>query len=102
MIEVTAFTDKYKSLNDVVQEGLDSVLLRDNPIFQQAINEMYTKITLAEDKLIGEADLDCRELGAKIKHYAMLRTLLSDFVLTLDGFIQLGENAGFHRETTGE
>ena len=85
------FEEKYETPQDVIRTGLESQLLRDNLIFQKAVNEMYLKLTLAEDSVVGDANENSREINSKIKQYSMMRTLLRDFILTLDGFVFKGE-----------
>lgn len=97
-ITITAFTDKYKTPQQVMEEGMQAEVLRNNPAFKLAIDDMYTNICIEGDKSLAGALNDSREQNAALKHYALLRVLLTDFILTLDGTIQAGENANYSIE----
>ncbi len=97
-IKLSILEDKYETPQDVISKGQDSKLLQNSHIFRHAVNDMYNRLTMNEDMLLGSSDLDERQINQKIKHYAMMRCLLSDFITTLDSFVQQAENAEFQQK----
>ena len=85
------------SVQEVIDRGYNSRTLRDNPIFSDAVKDVYWKLTLAEDKVMADMTIDGRKAAEESKRIAKMRALLADIVLTLDGNILEGENAAFNK-----
>ena len=82
-----------------ILEGTESNLLKSNQAFEQAITIMHERLFIAEENILSDVT-DIREMGAKLKHNAMMRKTISDFVRELDDLILIGENAKFDEEVT--
>ena len=92
------FDREIESLEEIIQKGVNSELLFDNPVFIDATKQLYWKLTLAEDKIIGDVKRDGRETAAESKRLAQLRALLVELVSILDNNILAKENALYNME----
>lgn len=90
--------DKFKSIEDLIREGIHAETLRSNPAFLSAVRSLYMQYVEAEDGVTSENSSDA---GKHRYHYSMLRLVLTDLVRQLDGMVQSGENAKFTKEQTG-
>ena len=82
---------------ELILTGTQSVLLKNNRAFEEAITTMYDRLFLAERAILEDTS-DIRETGAKLKHNAMMRKTINDFLIELDTLILIGENAEFAEE----
>ena len=96
---IDLFDRSTKSVQEIIDQGYRSSTLRSNPIFSDAVKDVYWKLTLAEDKVMADMTIDGRKAAEESKRIAKMRALLADIVLTLDGNILEGENAAY---TNGE
>ena len=96
---IDAFDGNKEDIQEVINKGVRSKALRENPAFSEAVREVYWKLTLAEDKVTADFSIDGRKAAEESKRIAKMRALLTDIVLTIDGNILAGENASFNKET---
>lgn len=89
---IKIFEKDTKDFKEVLYMGRECELLRNNAVFTTVIEDMYWTLTSAEDKIMSELHADSRELNNKVRQLSMLRRNLTDFVLTLDSFIDEAEN----------
>ncbi len=88
--------------HEVIDRGYKSKTLRENPVFSEAVKDVYWKLTLAEDTIVADLNKDGREMAADMKRIAQMRALLADLILILDGNIQEGENEQYKGELNNE
>ena len=81
-----------------ILEGTQADLLKNNAAFEQAITMMYERLFIAEENILSNIT-DIREIGAQLKHVAMMRKTISEFLRELDDLILIGDNAAFEEET---
>ena len=86
--------NKHMSPAEIIRRGFNSKVLKDNTVFKEVIEDMYDKYTLKED-IVAASDLDYKTKAEQLVRYAYLRTLISEVMITLDGFINLAENEQF-------
>lgn len=84
---------KFNRFNDKVQQGIDSELLLNNPVFFTAVERLLNRYAEIEEKLVLEEKGDVREATARIRQYAMMRRAVLDVVnelndITFEGKIQ--------------
>lgn len=90
---IDLFDRKGLTVQDILDRGMQSQVLRDHRIFQDAVKSVYWELTLAEDKAIGDAtDNDKLKEAQRL---AQMRALLAEVVLVLDNNIFEAEN---HKE----
>lgn len=99
---ITVFDGKTKTVQQILDDGMKSKVLRDNPIFNDAIRDVYWRLTLAEDLIVADMKHDDRSANAESKRIAKMRSLLAEIVTVLDGNIQEAENAKFNMETNND
>lgn len=92
--------DGPKSVQDVLDAGVQSELLRGNAAFNGAVKRVYWKLTQMEDALVTDlsSNRDNREINEKIKRISNMRALLVDIVLELDGDILEANNVKLQQE----
>ena len=93
--EIPFLDDKFKSIEDVIREGLHSEALRNNIGFHSAVRGLYHQYTEAEDSVTAG---NASDAGKHRYHYSTLRLVLMDVVRQLDGNVLAGENAKFEKE----
>ena len=74
--------------SNVIHKGIKAEELRNNPSFEQAINDLYAELTLEEDRVVYEPGLDDRKRNDLRKHYSAMRASLTNLVYTLDGYVR--------------
>ena len=84
----------YINPQEIIRRGFKARLLKDNDVFIEVVNEMYDKYTLKED-IVMASELDYKTRAEQITRFASLRHLLSELVLTLDGFAMEADNEQF-------
>ena len=99
---IDVFDRSAMNIQDVIDKGLRSKALRENPVFSEGVKDTYWKLTLAEDKVMADFTVDGRKASEEIKRIANMRAVLVDLILTLDGNIQEGENAQYSKENTND
>lgn len=98
MDNIDIFDRKFKSVQEIIDDGVQSELLRNNDVFRKAVNTVYNNLVLSEDKLTNDPKIDGRRASEMRKTYSLMRALLSDVVLELDGNITEGKNAELNKE----
>lgn len=96
---IDIFDNKSRTLQDVLDEGVASKTLRENPVFQEVVKRVYFRLCLAQDSLV--ADLhgkEHREANEQLKHTAKMRSALLDIIVELDGNMLEAENARLAQE----
>ena len=93
MDKIDIFDRKFKPVQEIIDDGVQSELLRNNDVFRQSVNTVYNTLVLSEDKIANDPTIDGRRASEMRKVYSLMRTLLTDIVLELDGNIQEAENA---------
>lgn len=97
MKKIKAF-EGVKPVHEILNDGRLASELRNHRIFQEAINEMYFDLTLEEDKITGNHEYDDRVASQERRKYSMLRTLLTELVFKLDGYILEASNEEYEQE----
>ena len=95
---INVFDGKTKTVQQILDDGMKSKILRDNPIFDEAIRDVYWRLTLAEDQIVADMREDDRKANTESKRIAKMRALLAEIVTVLDGNILEAENAAFEQE----
>lgn len=95
---INVFDGKSKTVQQILEDGMKSKTLRDNHIFDEAIRDVYWRLTLAEDLIVADMKHDDRTANAESKRIAKMRALLAEIVAILDGNILEAENAAFEQE----
>ena len=99
---IDSFDGNAANVQDVIDRGVRSKALRENPAFSEAVRDVYWELTLAEDKVMADMTIDGRKAAEESKRCAKMRSLITHVILVLDGKIQEGENAVYEMETTNE
>lgn len=96
--------DDPRSIQRVIDKGMQSRTLRDNPVFIDAVKEIYWGVTLIEDRVNGAEGMgqDGKQIAEVSKRIARTRALLVDIVKVLDSNIFEAENALSERENQQE
>ena len=92
--------DRFTNLK--IQEGVDARLLRDNPIFFTCVNRVLNKYAALEENILTDSQAEAREIGAKVKHYAMMRRAMIDAVQELNDILLEAENAQYEKDADDE
>ena len=87
---------------DKIFEGKEASILKDNVAFTKAVEQVLNRYAQIEEDVLMDIQENVREVGAKVKHFAMMRKSLIDVVRELDSLIIEGDNASMDKDDIGE
>ena len=81
------------TLDDLRMYAQQAKILRDSPVFDWAIEEVYKDLVNAEDSITADAGVDSREANDQRRNFSGMRIALLSLVEKLDEAVFIAEQA---------